>query len=151
MQWKGRQDLVNTSVIGVRYVSMYLRRKYSPAQWPIRHTKLSIALIVKTNAWYIFWHVRLVLSSMLIVPQIVSDIVGAIINVMAEDMREVRLVCKNICLNILIVKGVIGSYMTFQIHWLIKQMQKNPIKREHYWQHTLKTLAPHGLNVEVDF
>ena len=38
-----------------------------------------------------------------------------------------------------------------QIHWLIKQMQKNPIKREHYWQHTLKTLAPHGLNVEVDF
>ena len=25
---------------------------------------------------------------------------------------------------------------------------KNPIKREHYWQHTLKRLAPHGLNVE---
>ena len=28
---------------------------------------------------------------------------------------------------------------------------KNPIKREHYWRHTLKTLAPHGLNVEDDF
>ena len=25
---------------------------------------------------------------------------------------------------------------------------KNPHKQEHYWQHTLKTLAPHGLNVE---
>ena len=133
MQWKGRQDLVNTRVTGVRYVSMYLRRTHSPARWPIRHTKLTIALIVKTNAWYIFWHVRLVLSSMLVVPQIVSDIVGTVINVMAENMREVGLVCKNICLNILIMKGVIGSYMTFQLHWLIKQMQKNPIKRELYW------------------
>ena len=28
---------------------------------------------------------------------------------------------------------------------------KNSIKREHYWQHTLKTLASHGLNVEDDF
>ena len=28
---------------------------------------------------------------------------------------------------------------------------KNPIKREHYWRHTHKTLAPHGLNVEDDF
>ena len=28
---------------------------------------------------------------------------------------------------------------------------KNPIKREHYWRHTLKTLAPYGLNVEDDF
>ena len=27
---------------------------------------------------------------------------------------------------------------------------KNPIKREHYWRHTLKTLAPHVLNVEDD-
>ena len=25
---------------------------------------------------------------------------------------------------------------------------KKPIKREHYWQHTLKRLAPRGLNVE---
>ena len=28
---------------------------------------------------------------------------------------------------------------------------KNPIKRENYWWHTLKTLAPRGLNVEEDF
>ena len=28
---------------------------------------------------------------------------------------------------------------------------KNSIKREHYWWHTLKTLAPDGLNVEDDF
>ena len=28
---------------------------------------------------------------------------------------------------------------------------KNPTKREHYERHTLKTLGPHGLNVEDDF
>ena len=28
---------------------------------------------------------------------------------------------------------------------------KNSIKREHFWPHTLKTLAPHGLKVEGDF
>ena len=27
----------------------------------------------------------------------------------------------------------------------------NPIKQEHYCQHTLMTLAPHGHNVEDDF
>ena len=61
---------------------------------------------------------------MLVVPQIVSDIVETIINAMTENMREVRLVCKNIILNILIVKGTMGSYMTFQLHWLIKLMEK---------------------------
>ena len=47
---------------------------------------------------------------------IVSDIVGTTINAMTENMREVRLVCKNIFLNILIVMGIMGSYMTFQLH-----------------------------------
>ena len=32
-----------------------------------------------------------------------------------------------------------------------KTYAKNPIKREHYWRHILKTLAPHGVNVEDDF
>ena len=109
----------------VRYASMYLKRRHLTAQWPIRHIELTIALTVTTNAWYIFWHVRLVLSSMLVVPQIVPDIVGTIINVMTEKMREVRLVCKNIFLNILIVKGIMGSYLTFQLHWSIKLMQKS--------------------------
>ena len=68
-----------------------------------------------TNAWYIFWHVRPVLSSMLVVPQIVLDIVGTIINLMTEKIQEVRLVRKNIFLNILIVKGTMTSYMTFQL------------------------------------
>ena len=31
-QWKGKQGLVNTRVAGVRYVSMYLKRKHLPAQ-----------------------------------------------------------------------------------------------------------------------
>ena len=45
-----------------------------------------------------------------------SDIVGTIINVLTENMQEVRLVCKNIFLNILIAKSIMGSYMTFQLH-----------------------------------
>ena len=32
IQWKGRQDLVNARVIGVRYVSMYLKRKHLRVQ-----------------------------------------------------------------------------------------------------------------------
>ena len=61
---------------------------------------------------------------MLVVPQIVSDIVGTIINVMTENMQEVRLTCKNIFLNILVVKGTMGSYMTFHLHGSIKLMEK---------------------------
>ena len=53
---------------------------------------------------------------MLVAPHIVSDIVRPIINVTTENMREVSLVCKNIFLNILIVKGTMGSYMMFQLH-----------------------------------
>ena len=79
----------------------------------IRHVKLTISLTVMTNAWYIFWQVRPVLSSMLVVPQIVSDIVGTVINVLTENMREVKLACKNIFLNILIVKVTMDSYVTF--------------------------------------
>ena len=111
---------------GNRYVSVYLKRKYLPAQWPIHHIKLTIVLTVTTNAWYIFWHVRLVLSSMLVVPLIVPDIVKTIMNTMTEKMREVKLIFKNIFLKILIVKGLMGSYMTFQLHWSINLMQKIP-------------------------
>ena len=103
---------------------MYLQRKHLPAQWPVSHIKLTLALTVITNAWYIFWHVRPVLRSMLLVPQSVSGIVGTIINVTTKNMREVSLVCKNIFLNILIVNGTLGSDMTFQLHWLIKLMGK---------------------------
>ena len=102
---------------------MYLKRKHLPAQWPICHIILTIALTVEKNAWYIFWHVRLVLSKMLVVLQIFSDIVRIITNVMTENMRERRLVYKSIFFNILIVKGIMGSYMTFQLHWSIKLTQ----------------------------
>ena len=61
---------------------------------------------------------------MLVVPQIVSDIVETITNLMTENMREGRLVCKSIFLNILVVKSIMGSYITFHLHWLIKLMQK---------------------------
>ena len=109
--------------IYVTYVSMYLKLKYLPAKWLIRHAKSTMALTVTTNSWYILWHVRLALSSMSVVLQIVSDILGTIINVIAENMQEVRLVCKNVFLNILIMKGIVGSYMTFQLRWSIKLMQ----------------------------
>ena len=55
---------------------------------------------------------------------IVSDIVATTINVMTENMQEVRLICKNIFFNILIVMGIMGSYMKFQLHWSTKLMQK---------------------------
>ena len=90
---------------------------------------------------------------MLVVPQIASDIVGTIINVMTENMREVRLVCKNIFLNILIVKGIMhnGFLHDVSVTLIDKTNAKNPIRREDYWRHTLKTLAPHGLNIDDDF
>ena len=107
-----------------------------------------------TNAWYIFWYVWPVLSSILEVPQTVLDIIGRIINIMTEDTWELRLGYKNIYLDILIVEGIMGSYMI----WLVDSVTlidkadcKNPVQWEHFWQHTLKTLAPHGLNVEDDF
>ena len=86
---------------------------------------------------------------MLLVPQIILDIVGTIINVMTENMREVRLVWKNIFLNILIVKTI--TLHDVSVTLIGKTDSKNTIKREHYWRHTLKTLAPNGRNVEDDF
>ena len=86
---------------------------------------------------------------MLLVPQIILDIVGTIINVMTENMREVRLVWKNIFLNILFVKTI--TLHDVSVTLIGKTDSKNNIKREHYWRHTLKTLAPNGRNVEDDF
>ena len=65
---------------------------------------------------------------MLAVPQIGSDIVEIIINVMTENMREVRLVCKNILLNILIVKGQNGFLYDVLVALIDKTDAKNPIK-----------------------
>ena len=70
---------------------------------------------------------------------------------MTENMREVRLVCKNIFLNILIVKCIMKCIHDVSVTLMDKTDGKNPFKREHYWRHTLKTLAPHGLNIEDDF
>ena len=75
------------------------------------------------NAWHIFWHVKPVLSSILVVLQPVLHIARTIINVMTKDMWDVRLVY------ILIVKGIVGSYMTFQWHWSIKLMIKTLLSK----------------------
>ena len=37
------------------------------------------------------------------------------------------------------------------IIFIDKTDPKDPNKREHYWRHTLKTMAPQGLNVEDDW
>ena len=88
------------------------------------------------------------LKHMLVVPQIgTTDIVGIIVNVMTEKMKELRLVCINLFFNILIVMGIVGSYMTFQFLWSIKLMQKILSNANT----TLTTLAPHGLNIEDEF
>ena len=34
---------------------------------------------------------------------------------------------------------------------IVKNYGKNPIKRGYYWQHTLKKLTSHGVNVENNF
>ena len=36
------------------------------------------------------------------------------------------------------------------ITFIDKTDPKDPNKREHYWRHTLKTMAPDGLNIEDD-
>ena len=59
-------------------VSTYMKRKHLSAEKPIRHIKLAIALTIMINVSYIFWHVRPVLSRMLVVPQAVLDIIGVI-------------------------------------------------------------------------
>ena len=149
-----RQDLVNARVTGVKYVSMYLKQKHLPAQWPICQIKLTIALTVTTNAWYIFWHVRLALSSILVVPQIVSDIFGTLWNnYKCNDRKYAR---GEACLQEHLFEhfnseGHNGFLHDVSVTLIDKTDAKNPIKREHYWRHTLKTLAPHGLNVEDDF
>ena len=48
-------------------------------------------------------------------------------------------------------EGHNGFLDDVSITMIDKTDAKNPTKREHYWQHTLKTLALHGLNVEDDF
>lgn len=117
----------------------------------VTHTsyKIEPPLIVITNAGYIFWHVRPVLSNMLVVPQTVLDIVRTIISVLTENMWEKRLACKNTSMNILMVKGKMGSKMTFQLHWSMKLTVKillNPIN-----QQIIKMLVPHCFYVEDDF
>ena len=37
-----------------------------------------------------------------------------------------------------------------KIVFIDKTDPKDPNRREHYWRHTLKTMAPDGLNVEDD-
>ena len=77
-------------------------------------------------------------------------VVGTVINFKSENIWEVRLVCKNISLNILIVKGIMGSYMTLQLHWSTKMMVKIllnestsdhiPLKRWHLMALKLKVI-----------
>ena len=37
-----------------------------------------------------------------------------------------------------------------RITFIDKMDPKNPNRREHYWRHTLRTVAPDGLNIEDD-
>ena len=48
-------------------------------------------------------------------------------------------------------EGHNGFLHDISVTLIDKTYVKNPIKREHYWRYTLKTLAPQCLNVEYDF
>ena len=81
---------------------------------------------------------------MLVVAQIVSEIVGTITNLTTENLQEHLFEHFN-------SEGHNGLLHDVSITLIDKTDAKTPIKREHYWRHTLETLAPHGLNVENDF
>ena len=87
---------------------------------------------------------------MLVVPQIVSDIVGTIINVMTENMWGEACLQGHLFEHFN-TEGHNGFLHGVSVTLIDKTDGKNPIKREDYWRHTLKTLAPYGLNVEDDF
>ena len=47
-------------------------------------------------------------------------------------------------------EGHCGFLDDISIIFIDKTDPKDPNKREHYWQHTLKIMVPQGLNVEDD-
>ena len=87
---------------------------------------------------------------MLVVPQIFSDIAGTITNVITEKLQEGRLLQEHL-FEQFNSEGHNAFLHDVSFTLIDKTDAKNPIKREHYRRHTLKTLAPHGLNVEDDF
>ena len=143
IQWKGRQDLVNARVIGVRYVSMYLKRKHLRVQWPILHIKLTIALTVTINAGYIYWYL-LTLETKQYVASTTDYFRYRWNNYKCNDRKYAR---GEACLQ----EGHNGFLHDVSLTLTDKTDAKNPIKQGNYWRHTFKTLAPHGLNVEDDF
>ena len=88
---------------------------------------------------------------MLVVPQIVSDTIETVINVIIENMQEMGLACNNIFFEDFNNEGHNGFFYNVSVTLINKTDAKNPIKQEHCWRHTLKKLAPHGLNAEDDF
>ena len=70
---------------------------------------------------------------------------------MEENMREVRLILQEHLFEDFISEGDNGFLHDVLFTLIDKTVGKILIKREHYWCHTLKTLAPHDLNVGDDF
>ena len=136
------------------YVSTYLKRKHLQAQWPIRHIKLTIALTVMTNAWYIFLTYKTCLK------QYRGSTTDCFRyrwnNYKCHDSHDRKYARGEACLQEHLLEHFNSERHNGFLHdvsvtLVDKTDAKNPIKREHYWWHTLKTLAPHGLNVEDDF
>lgn len=47
-------------------------------------------------------------------------------------------------------EGHNGFLYDILVNFIYKTDGKNPTKREHHWRHNIRTLPPHGLNVEDD-
>ena len=86
----------------------------------------------------------------MVVPQIVSDIFGTLWNNhKCNDRKYAR---GEACLQEHLFEHFNSEERNeVSVTLIDKTDAKYPIKREHYQRHTLKMLAPHGLNVEDEF
>ena len=77
-----------------------------------------------------------------------SRILAEAISIMIESILVRRVVCKNICLNILTVWDTMVSLIKFSVIIIDKTVVRNPRKRVNYWRRTLKTYSSFEINIE---
>ena len=127
---------------------MLLRRTVLPVRLQEKLTKLIINLIAWRNAWFISLHVTNVENNMLVKQLTLFAIGGIITDLTLLNTRMAYHACKNICTNIFCDSEHSGFLNDLSITFIDKTDPTNPLQRESYWKHTLKTFAPYGLNIK---
>ena len=90
------------------------------------------------------------MKSALVRLQTALDLGGITRNLRVENLIGMKNVCKNI-LNSHFESEGHKRFLDVSNALINKTDGSNPMKRETFWMHTLKTLAPYGLNVEDGF